>query len=102
MPIGILIDQLGTYLVLSTLGIAVAALSYFGGCIEMRDFQAHFSIFPPFIALFMSLLLLPVDYPGWLVGVLRRLGDTLAPLALVSVGLQLQVDQLSRSRCPYR
>lgn len=99
MPIGILIDQLGTYLVLSTLGIAVAALcssqTASGGEILKR-----ICTFPPFIALVVSLLLLPVDYPEWLVGVLRRLGDTLAPLALVSVGLQLRLDQLSGIRVP--
>jgi len=31
---------------------------------------------------------------------LHRLGDTLAPLALVSVGLQLRLDQLSGNRVP--
>ena len=99
MPIGILIDQLGTYLVLSTLGIAVAAVcssrTASGGEILKR-----ICTFPPFIALFVSLLLLPVDYPEWLVGVLRRLGDTLAPLALVSVGLQLRFDKLSGIKVP--
>jgi len=99
MPIGILIDQLGTYLVLSTLGIAVAALcsseTASGGEILKRIFT-----FPPFIALLASLVLLPVDYPEWLVGVLHRLGDTLAPLALVSVGLQLRLDQLKGIRVP--
>jgi len=99
MPIGILIDQLGTYLVLSTLGIAVAALcsseSASGGEILKRIFT-----FPPFIALLASLLLLPIDYPEGLVGVLRRLGDTLAPLALVSVGLQLRLDHLNGIKVP--
>jgi predicted permease len=99
MPIGILIDQLGTYLVLSTLGIAVAALcsSQTASGVEILK---RICTFPPFIALFVSLLLLPVDYPEWLAGVLHRLGDTLAPLALVSVGLQLRLDQLSGIRVP--
>jgi predicted permease len=99
MPIGILIDQLGTYLVLSTLGIAVAALcsSQAASGVEVLK---RICTFPPFIALVASLLLLPVDYPEWLVGVLRRLGDTLAPLALVSVGLQLRLDQLSGIKVP--
>ena len=44
--------------------------------------------------------MLPVEYPQWSVAVLRRLGDTLAPLALVSVGLQLRLDQLSGIRMP--
>jgi predicted permease len=99
MPIGILIDQLGTYLVLSTLGIAVAAIcsseTASGGDILKRVFT-----FPPFIALIVALLLLPVEYPEWLVSVLHRLGDTLAPLALVSVGLQLRLDQLAGIRVP--
>jgi predicted permease len=33
-------------------------------------------------------------------GVLRRLGDTLAPLALVSVGLQLRLDKLAGIKVP--
>jgi malate permease and related proteins len=86
MPIGILIDQLGTYLVLSTLGIAVAAL-FSSETPSGAGILKRVCTFPPFIALFVSLLLWPVDYPDWLIAVLRRLGDTLAPLALVSVGL---------------
>jgi predicted permease len=99
MPIGILIDQLGTYLVLSTLGIAVAAL-FSSGIGSGGGILKRICTFPPFIALFASLLLLPVDYPDWLVAVLHRLGDTLAPLALVSVGLQLRLDQLSGIKVP--
>jgi predicted permease len=99
MPIGILIDQLGTYLVLSTLGIAVAAL-FSSGTASKGEILRRIYTFPPFIALFVSLLLVPLDYPEWLVGVLHRLGDTLAPLALVSVGLQLRLDQLSGIRVP--
>jgi malate permease and related proteins len=99
MPVGILIDQLGTYLVLSTLGIAVAALSS-SGAASGSEIMRRICTFPPFIALVASLLLLPVEYPEWLVGVLRRLGDTLAPLALVSVGLQLRLDQFCGIRMP--
>lgn len=99
MSVGILIDQLGTYLVLSTLGIAVAAL-FSSGPASGGSIVWRICTFPPFIALFASLLLLPVTYPDWLVAVLRRLGDTLAPLALVSVGLQLRLDQVSGIKLP--
>jgi malate permease and related proteins len=98
LPIGILIDQLGTYLVLSTLGIAVAAL-FSSETPSGAGILKRICTFPPFIALFASLLLMPVDYPDWLIAVLRRLGDT-PPLALVSVGLQLRLDQLSGIRVP--
>src|SRR5258706_10063453 len=33
------------------------------------------------------------EFPVWVADALKRLGDTLAPLALVSVGLQLRFDQ---------
>jgi hypothetical protein len=96
---GILIDQLGTYLVLSTLGITVACI-YSSGTASWREIAQRIVTFPPLIALVLALALSPVAYPAWLAGVLHRLGDTLAPLALVSVGLQLRLDQLSGNRVP--
>ena len=99
MPVGILIDQLGTYLVLSTLGIAVAAF-FSSGAAPSGSILRRICTFPPFIALLVSVLLLPVEYPAPMVTVLHRLGDTLAPLALVSVGLQLRFDQFSGIRVP--
>lgn len=96
---GILIDQLGTYLVLSTLGITVACI-YSSGTASCTEIARRIVTFPPLIALVLALALSPVEYPVWLAGMLHRLGDTLAPLALVSVGLQLRLDQLSGNRMP--
>jgi predicted permease len=96
---GILIDQLGTYLVLSTLGIAVACI-YSSGTTSWRQIARRVVTFPPLIALVLAVVLSPVPYPTWLGGLLHRLGDTLAPLALVSVGLQLRLDQMSGNRLP--
>jgi malate permease and related proteins len=96
---GILIDQLGTYLVLSTLGITVACI-YSSGTASWREIAQRIVTFPPLIALVLALALSPVAYPAWLAGMLHRLGDTLAPLALVSVGLQLRLDQLRGNRLP--
>jgi len=92
---GILIDQLGTYLVLSTAGVATACL-FSSGTASRREVMLRIVTFPPLIAL--AFLLAPVEYPAWFAGLLRRLGDTLAPLALVSVGLQLRLDQLRGNR----
>ena len=50
--------------------------------------------FPPLIALVAALLLAPVAYPPIVSEILARLGGTLAPLALVSVGLQLRLGVL--------
>ncbi len=54
--------------------------------------------FPPLIALGLALFLNDVVYPSWITGLLHRLGDTLAPLALLSVGLQLQLENLRGNR----
>ena len=37
-------------------------------------------------------------FPGWLETVLGRLADTIAPLALLSVGSQLRLDSFARNR----
>ena len=50
--------------------------------------------FPPFVALVAALLLRPLPFPPALDGALGRLGDLLAPLALISVGLQLRFDAI--------
>jgi malate permease and related proteins len=94
MATGILIDQLGTYLVLSTLGITVAAV-YSSGRDSRADVLKRIVAFPPLIALAVAFALTPIQFPVSIADALKRLGDTLAPLALVSVGLQLRFDQAS-------
>ena len=97
LPTGIMIDQLGTYLVLSTLGILTAC-----ACSAQRTtgraMLRRIAAFPPLWALLLALALSTTDYPPWLTGVLTRLGDTLAPLALVSVGLQLRLADFAGNR----
>lgn len=90
---GILIDQAGSFLVLSTLGIMVAGM-YSSGKPSATTIVLGILRFPPLIALVLALLLIPLTYPDWFTAVLKRLGDTLAPLALLSVGLQLRLGNL--------
>lgn len=91
---GIIADQLGTFLTLSTLGIITAGL-YSSGVPDVRTIARKIAMFPPFIALLLAMVLIPVEYPLWATTVLKRLGDTLAPLALVSVGFQLRLGHLA-------
>ena len=99
MPIGIMIDQLGTYLVLSTIGILLICF-YAEDAITIREITKRIMTFPPLIALVIAVALMPVTYPVWATSVLARLGGTLAPLALVSVGLQLRLGELKGNRGP--
>lgn len=88
LPVGLIVDQFGSFLILSTLGIAVA--TYFSsGEVSARLMIRKVLLFPPLQALLIAFLLRPVIYPEWLIAVLQRLGDTLTPLALASVGFQL-------------
>ena len=88
LGIGIIADQLGSFMVLSTLGILAAAL-YSSGEVTPRQMARKILLFPPFQALVLALLLRPVAFPEWSVQILQKLGSTLTPLALVSVGFQL-------------
>ncbi len=98
MGLGLLIDQLGSYLALSTLGIGAAALYASEGPVSPRAMLRRVATFPPFIALVAALLLMPFPFPAVLSQSLARIGDTLAPLALLSVGLQLRFDALREHR----
>ena len=91
--VGLIADQVGSFLVLSTLGI-MAATVYSSGDVSPRQMARKIMLFPPFQALILALLLTPVPYPDWLNIVLQKLGDTLTPLALASVGFQLRVSEI--------
>jgi malate permease and related proteins len=97
MGTGILIDQLGSYMVLNTLGITIAAL-YSAGSTSGSAILKRIIVFPPLLALIVAFMLMPFDLPAWLSDILKRLSDTLVPLALVSVGLQLRFEQVTNVR----
>ena len=88
-------DQLGSFLALSTAGVILAA-SYAGDRIAPREVLRKLLRFPPFLAL-MGALAVRFTFGGWpepVTVVLHRLGDTLTPLALFSVGLVFQFGAL--------
>ncbi len=76
------------------MGITVAAI-YSAGTASKAAIFKRIIAFPPLIALVVAFALMPFEFPAWMADALKRLGDTLAPLALVSVGLQLRFDQTS-------
>jgi malate permease and related proteins len=100
LGLGILIDQLGSYFVLSTLGILVASLYSSGHSVKAKAVIRKIALFPPFQAFVLALLLMQVEYPVWLDDLLKRLGLTLVPIALVSVGYQLQLSQVHGKAYP--
>ena len=95
LGLGIMIDQLGSYFVLSTVGIVVATLysqDARGRSVTAKAVVRKIAMFVPFQAFVVALLLMPFEYPTWIDDLLKRLGATLVPIALVSVGYQLQLS----------
>lgn len=83
-------DQLGCFMAISIGGSLVAAL-YSGGHADARTIVRKIASFPPFIALAIAALVAQTSgWPSLFDEVLASIGASLAPLALFSVGLQLQ------------
>jgi len=90
-------DQIGSFFTFSILGITIAGI-YSSGRPSLAEITKRIVLFPPFIALIIAVLLIPVTYAEWFIMLLKRLGDTLAPLALVSVGLRLHLGHLAEHK----
>ncbi len=114
IPFGVVIDQPGTFLVLSTLGVVTANLlsekvqneqlagSRSPSPPRFQDLFLRVVKFPPFVATVLALALRSWAFPEAFELFLERLGNLLAPLALLSVGLTLNLDpkQLRAHRAP--
>ena len=91
VQVAILADQPGSFAALSTAGILMA--SYFsGGGASAKELVSRVLRFPPFLVFMLALLLKfsGIFIPELLTFTLARLGSLVVPLALFSVGLQLQ------------
>jgi predicted permease len=91
----IIADQVGSFLALSTLGVVVAA-RYSGTHAHAAQVLLRVVTFPSFIALVIAVIVRAVGgWPPWSIEVLSRIGDTLTPLALFSVGLQFRFGDVA-------
>jgi hypothetical protein len=88
LSIAVLVDQ-GTFLALSIGGVSIAMI-FSEGQVNTAVILKRLISFPPFLAFVLALFLIPLGgFPSEIKEVLDKLGSTLTPLALVSVGLQL-------------
>ncbi|EJL61525.1 AEC family transporter [Flavobacterium sp. CF136] len=93
----VLVDQPGTFVVVSTLGVFVAAF-YSKGSPNTFSIIKKIILFPPFIMFVLACLMNVYDYDLDLdiQSVLLKIGSLVTPLALLSVGLQLNFDKKSQ------
>lgn len=91
LPYVLVYDQLGTFIVLATYGTFIA--SYYSNKSEISFKIITFKVltFPPFISLIAALFLIGVEFNPMLTKVLSSFANTIVPIALVAVGLQLQL-----------
>ncbi|OIQ52016.1 Membrane transport protein [Pseudodesulfovibrio hydrargyri] len=94
LGVGMLCDTAGSFMVLAGPGMVLAA-GVSGGDLSRRELARKVLLFPPLIAIVLGFALHAVPYPQWLAGMLSRLGSTLSPLALLSVGLTLRFKSVA-------
>jgi predicted permease len=94
----IMVDQPGSFVVISTLGIATAAF-YSKGEATVKLILSKILFFPPFIAFTLACILnlTQTDFSELLQTVFFKLGSTVTALALVAVGLQLKINKQSKN-----
>ncbi len=91
LPFILVYDQIGTFLALATYGIFVAAYYSNKSEINMQIMAVKILTFPPFVSLIIALFFIGTPFPDAISKVLLTLADTIVPIALVAVGLQLQL-----------
>lgn len=103
LPYVIIYDQIGTFLALSTYGAVVIAIysDNDGTTVNVQNILKKIFKFPPFISLIIAFALNGVEFNAELSKALSTLGNTLIPLALVSVGYNLQLKIPKKDMSPF-
>jgi predicted permease len=91
LKLGVIIDQAGSFLVLSTLGIITASI-YSSGSFSAKKIIKGILTYPSFIAFVISVIMIAagVKHNETSAGILSAVGKPTIILALISVGMQLK------------
>jgi predicted permease len=96
LPTALLIDQGGSFLIVSSLSILVGSI-YGNHSESLAKVPLKILKFPPFGFLVATLImsLLDVKSPDILIPTLQLIGKTMAPMALLAIGLKFSLDRNS-------
>ncbi len=91
LKVGVIIDQAGSFLVLSTLGI-IAASIYSSGTYSLKKIAVDVLKYPSFTAFIISIFMIAAGLKHTEISssILFKLGSPTIVLALISVGMQLK------------
>ncbi|MCT7562227.1 AEC family transporter [Aliarcobacter butzleri] len=101
IPYILVYDQLGNFIALATYGTFIASFYSSNTKVTFRLVTFKVLTFPPFIALIVGLLLIGTEFNDVTIKVLSAFSSTIVPLALVAVGLQLQLKLLKEEIKPF-
>ncbi len=99
LGLGIVMDLCGSYLALSTVGIAIASIAS-SSQVNWREVAKRIATFPPFLAIIIAFATNSLDRPGWLAQIIDVLAQTLTPIAVAGVGYALRVDHIAGRLAP--
>ena len=90
IPYAVIYDQLGSFLILSTVGLVILSL-YSSQKASLSAILTRIFTFPAFLALLLALPMQSSMVPDLLMQLLSWLAATLTPAALLSIGLYLKL-----------
>jgi len=93
LKIAVLVDQPGSFIVVSSLAIIVASI-YGAEKMRKRDISKKVLLFPPFLFFLVAatINIMGVEITGPFESILQSFAATLTPIALIAVGMQLQIN----------
>jgi len=89
IPLAAVYDQLGSFLLLSTVAPVALGSASHGPRPEPRELVRRVLLFPPLLALIFALL--PLPHPAFLEPFFAAAAAPLVPLAMLAVGLKLRL-----------
>jgi len=101
LQIALMVDQPGSFLIVSSLAIIVAAI-YGEDKVRKRDISKKILLFPPFLFFLISVLMnmMNLQVGGYLKEFFLLIALTLTPVALIAVGMQIKIRSNSLNGSP--
>ena len=93
-------DQFGSFLIVCTHLLFVLAWYGAGDKPSVRGMAKRIVGFPPFVALFLALVLGNDWFPEWLWGLVETFADMLLPLVTLAIGMSLKLRLVAEHRLP--
>lgn len=91
LPYILIYDQFGTFIAFALYGTFIVSYYSHKSEVSFKIISTKIVTFPPFIALIAALFLMNVEFNDSITKVLSTLANTIVPVAVVAVGLQLKL-----------